>query len=201
MERRAIGRELHDQFGQMLTAIKITLEVAGQLPAEAAAKKIAQAQELATDLLGRVSRLSLELRPTMLDDLGLIAALIWHINRYQEQTGINVGFKHSGVEGERFSTAIETTAYRIVQEALTNVVRHAHAASVQITIGNDTGWLEIRIDDDGVGFDPQTALAKNRGLAGMRERAQLVGGVFHIESESGRGTHKVIRLPLYESVP
>lgn len=201
MERRAIGRELHDQFGQMLTAIKITLEIAGQLPAEAAAKKIAQAQELATDLLGRVSRLSLELRPTMLDDLGLIPALVWHINRYQEQTGIDVAFKHSGVEGERFPTAIETTAYRIVQEALTNVARHAHAASVQIAIEGDAGWLEIRIDDDGVGFDPQAALAKNRWLAGMRERAQLVGGLFQIESERGRGTHKVIRLPLRERVP
>lgn len=197
-ERRAIGRELHDQIGQMLTAIKITLEIAGQLPAEAAAKKIVQAQELAVDLLGRVSRLSLELRPTMLDDLGLVSALVWFVNRYQEQTGVTIEFKHSGVEGKRFSREIETTAYRVVQEALTNVARHAHAQNVWLTIGMNEGWLEIQINDDGAGFDREAALAKNRGLAGMRERVWLVGGVFQIKSEKGKGARKLIRLPLHE---
>lgn len=199
-ERRAIGRELHDQIGQMLTAIKLTLEIAGQLPAEAAAKKIVQAQELATDLLSRVSRLSMELRPAMLDDLGLVPALVWYVNRYQEQTGINVEFKHNGAESRRFSTAIEMTIYRIVQEALTNVARHAHATSIQLTIWMNGDWLEVRIDDDGVGFDAQTALAQNRGLTGMRERAELVGGVFQIESEKDKGARLLVRLPLHESV-
>ncbi len=199
-ERRAIGRELHDQIGQMLTAIKIMLEIAGRLPAEAAAKKITQAQELAAELLGRVSRLSMELRPAMLDDLGLIPALVWYVNHYQEQTGINVELKNSGVEGRRFLTAIETTAYRITQEALTNIARHAHATDIWLTIGVNEGWLEIRSDDNGIGFDTQTALAKNRGLAGMRERAKLVGGVFQIESEKGKGTRTLIRLPVYEDI-
>ncbi|MFN3979448.1 MAG: PAS domain-containing protein [Caldilinea sp.] len=199
-ERRAIGRELHDQIGQMLTAIKIMLEIARQLPAEAAAKKITQAQELAAELLGRVSRLSLELRPAMLDDLGLVPVLVWYVNRYQEQTGISVEFKHNGIEGKRFSTAIETTVYRIIQETLTNKARHAHATSIQLTIGINEGWLEIRSDDNGIGFDTQTALAKNRGLAGIRERVQLVCGVFQIESEKDKGAQLFIRLPLHKGV-
>ena len=197
-ERRAVGRELHDQFGQMLTALKIDLDMSRHLPPETAEKKIAQAQELASDLLKRTSRLSLELRPPMLDDLGLIPALTWHLSRYQEQTGIPVDFKHAAVEGRRFETEIETTAYRIVQEALTNVARHARATQVKIGVRKRGGWLEIRLEDDGVGFDTQSALSQNRGLAGMKERAQLVGGVFEVESKPGAGTKKNIRLPIQE---
>jgi PAS domain S-box-containing protein len=195
-EARAIGRELHDQIGQMLTAMKITLDLAAQQPAEAAAKKIERAQELTAELLNRVSRLSLELRPPMLDDLGLLPALTWRVNHYQEETGLEVDFMHSGVEGTRFPSEIETAAYRIVQEALTNVARHAQATRARLEVRERGGWLEIRIEDDGVTFDVESALAKNRGLAGMRERAQLVGGTFQIESEPGRGTRKLIRLPL-----
>lgn len=195
-EARAIGRELHDQIGQMLTAMKITLDLAAQQPAEAAAKKIEQAQELTAELLNRVSRLSLELRPPMLDDLGLLPALAWRVNHYQEETGLEVDFKHSGVEGMRFPPEIETAAYRIVQEALTNVARHAQATRARLEVRERGGWLEIRVEDDGVSFDVESALAKNRGLAGMRERAQLVGGTFQIESDPGRGTRKFIRLPL-----
>ena len=197
-ERRAIGRELHDQFGQMLTAMKITLDIARQLPPEAAARKIAQAQETATDLLNRTSRLSLELRPPMLDDLGIIPALIWQVNRYQEQTGIPVQFRHSGVENRRFNPEIETTAYRIVQEALTNVARHARANGIRLEVHARGDWLEIRLEDDGIGFDPQEAMTQNRGLSGMKERAQLVGGEFQVESQPGRGTRKLIRLPIRE---
>lgn len=197
-EARAIGRELHDQIGQMLTAMKITLDLAGQLPPETAAKKIEQAQELASDLLNRVSRLSLELRPPMLDDLGLLPALVWHVNHYQDGTGIQVDFKHGGVEGVRFPSEIETTVYRIVQEALTNVACHARAQRVRLEVHAGGGWMEIRIDDDGVSFDAESALAKNRGLSGMKERAELVGGTFQIESEKGKGTQKFIRLPLQD---
>ena len=197
-EARAIGRELHDQIGQMLTAMKITLDLAGQLPVEAAAKKIGQAKELIGDLLNRVSRMSLELRPPMLDDLGLIPALVWHVNHFQEQSGIAVEFKHNGVEGIRFTSEIETTAYRVVQESLTNVARHARAARVKVEVRKRGAEMEIHIEDDGVGFDPQAALALNRGLGGMRERVGLVGGTFEIESEPGKGAWKTIRLPWKE---
>lgn len=199
-EARAIGRELHDQIGQMLTALKITLDLAGQLPAEAASKKIEQAQGLTAELLDRVSRLSLELRPPMLDDLGLIPALIWHVNQYQEATGIQVDFKHSSVEGRRFASEIETTAYRTVQEALTNAARHARAHKIRLEVRAGGGWMELLIEDDGTGVDAKSALGKNRGLSGMRERARLVGGTFEIESETGKGTKIMIRLPVQEDV-
>lgn len=197
-ERRAIGRELHDQIGQMLTALKLTIEIAVQLPPEEALKKAAQGKELVEDLLNRVSALSLELRPPMLDDLGLLPALLWHVNRFQEQSGVEVEFKHSGIENRRFDPQTETTAYRIVQESLTNVARHARANRVRLEVRIRGEAMEIQIEDDGAGFDPQVALALNRGLSGMRERVQLVGGTFQVESEKGKGTRKLIRLPLRE---
>lgn len=107
-ERRAIGRELHDQFGQLLTALKLTLETAALLPAHAAQAKLTQALELTSDLLSRTSRLSLDLRPPMLDDFGLVPALLWHINRFEEQSGIHVTFTHYDVQGRRFNPEIET---------------------------------------------------------------------------------------------
>jgi len=200
-EQRAIGRELHDQIGQMLTALKLTLDIAAQLPAEEAAQKFVTAQELVDDLMSRVSRLSLELRPPMLDDLGLIPALLWHITRHQEQTGIEIDFKHGNVEGKRFDPEIETTAYRIVQESLTNVARHAQATRVRLEVRGGGGMIEIQIEDNGQGFDPDIALAKNRGLGGMRERVNLLGGTFQIESQVGAGTKKLIRLPIQEKIP
>jgi len=197
-ESRAIGRELHDQIGQMLTALKLILGIASQLPPDMAAQKLTQAEELVDDLLTRVSALSLELRPPMLDDLGLLPALLWHVNRYQEQSGLQVEFKHSGVENQRFDPRIETTAYRIVQESLTNVARHAQAMRVRLEVRARDEGLDIQIEDDGQGFDPQTALAQHRGLNGLRERAQLVGGAFRLESEFGQGTRLFIQLPLKE---
>ena len=197
-EQRAIGRELHDQFGQILTALKLTLEIAPQLPPESAQKKYAQAQELVQDLLTRVSSLTLELRPPMLDDLGLIPALLWHVNRFEEQSGLKVDFKHSNVEGRRFESQVESTAYRIVQEAFTNIARHAQATHVRLAVRATHNELIIEVSDDGRGFNPQQALAEKRssGLSGMSERARLLGGTFRIESQIGRGTRKFIRLPL-----
>jgi len=136
------------------------------------------------------------LRPPMLDDLGLIPALTWHINRYQEQTGIQVEFTHNGAENQRFTTEIETTAYRILQEALTNVARHAHASNVKLAINVQEQSMEIRIEDNGIGFDVKAAMARNRGLRGMHERAQLVGGTFQLTSGEGKGTKKLVILPL-----
>lgn len=197
-ERRGIGRELHDQIGQMLTALDLILAVAAQLPPEQAARKFAGAQELVHDLSNRISRLSLELRPPMLDDLGLIPALLWHINRYQEQTNIAVDFKHSGVEGSRFRPEIENTAYRLIQEALTNVARHAHASQVRLELHAREGQFEIKIEDNGQGFNAQIGLAQHRGLSGMRERVGLLDGEFQIKSENEKGTRVLIKLPLKE---
>lgn len=200
-ERRAIGRELHDQFGQILTALKLTLDMAAQLPPGLAEKRLADAQQLADDLIARTSRISLDLRPPMLDDFGLIPALLWHINRFEEQSGIRVAFTHHGVQERRFAAEIETTAYRIIQEALTNAARHAKAKRIRLEVRATDGKMEIEIEDDGVGFDPQQALAKNHGLRGMSERAALAGGFLHIQSSPGRGARLSVRLPLRERQP
>ncbi len=195
-ERRAIGRELHDEIGQALTGLKILLDMAPRLPPETAAPKLQQAQTLLSELIERVSRLTLELRPPMLDDLGLLPALLWHFDRYTKLTGIRVDFKHAGIEKKRFAREVETAAYRIVQESLTNIARHAGVkkAAVQVTAGK--GQIEIHLEDRGRGFDAESALAEGRGLAGMRERVRLLNGGFTVESAPGYGTRLDVRLPL-----
>jgi PAS domain S-box-containing protein len=197
-ERRAIGRELHDQIGQMLTAIKITLEIASQLPPEAATQKNQQAQAIASDLLKRISQLSLELRPPMLDDLGLVPALLWHLTQFQEHSGLRVDFKHSGAEDLRFNLEIETTAYRLIQEALTNVARHARATLVRLKVQVREAGMDLEIEDNGQGFNTEAALAQNRGVSSMHERARLLGGALQIASQAGHGTKITVQLPFKE---
>jgi len=200
-EQYAIGRELHDQIGQMLTALRLTLNILHELPAEQAAKKLAGAQELVDELLNRVSRLTLELRPPMLDDLGLLPALLWRINHYQEQTGIEVTFKHLGLEGKRLNSEVETAAYRIIQEALTNVARHADGKHVNLQIQVRKTILVLRIKDDGKGFIPHEVYARrlSSGLIGMRERARLLNGKFQIQSRPGEGTLISVELPIEDN--
>jgi signal transduction histidine kinase len=111
------------------------------------------------------------LRPAMLDDLGLLPALLWLFERYSAQTHVQVDCKHVGLEGRRFGAAIETAAFRIVQEALTNVARHAQVPSVIVRLWSDPNMLGVQIEDYGIGFDPKTASAASSGLTGMRERA------------------------------
>jgi PAS domain S-box-containing protein len=196
-ERTRIARELHDEIGQALTAIKLILEQSTGERAVGAAANLAQALDLANELIGRVRDLSLELRPAMLDDLGLMAALRWHFERYTAQCKITVSFKQVGLEGRRFAAPIETAAYRIVQEALTNVARHAHVEYVQVRIEVDEHMLRIHIQDFGGGFDPDSLSAgTSAGLYGMRERVIILGGDLRINSAPGSGTLLVAELPL-----
>ena len=190
-ERREIARELHDEIGQLLTGLKLTLEASGG----AAAARLGGAQALVSELMVRVRELSLDLRPTMLDDLGLIPALLWHFERYTAQTKVHVTFKHAGVEGRRFPPAVETAAYRIVQESLTNVARHSGAASATVRVWADERTLGVQIGDAGAGFDPAAAGA-DAGLAGMRERAVSLGGELTVESSPGAGARVTGHLPL-----
>jgi signal transduction histidine kinase len=133
----------------------------------------------------------------MLDDLGLMAALRWHFERYTAQCKITVNFKQVGLEGRRFAAPIETAAYRIVQEALTNVARHAHVEYVQVRIEVDEHMLRIHIQDFGGGFDPDSLSAgTSAGLYGMRERVIILGGDLRINSAPGSGTLLVAELPL-----
>jgi signal transduction histidine kinase len=189
-ERRSLALELHDEIGQILTGLKLTLEMSARLPAEEASATIVKAQGLVNDLMARTRKLSLDLRPATLDHLGLLSALLSHIKQYSVQTQVSVQFKHSGLEGQRFPTEIETAAYRIVQEALTNVARHSGAGAATVQAFADRHSLTIQIEDEGKGFDTETTLSADNtsGLAGMRERASLLGGHFTIESHIGAGT-------------
>ncbi len=197
-ERHNIARELHDEIGQILTGLKLALEMAALQPPETINKELIQPQMLVNELMGRVRDLSLDLRPAMLDDLGLLHALLWHFERYTSQTGIGVAFKHAGIEEARFISGIETAAYRIVQEALTNAARYAKVSEVKVSISTDAENLSVLIEDQGAGFAPNEALdsASSSGLAGMRERAQLLGGSLVIESAPNEGTRVSALLPV-----
>ncbi len=197
-ERRNIARELHDEIGQLLTGLKLVIEMASRLPVEKLGEHCHKAQVLVNELMGHVRDLSLDLRPAMLDDLGLLHALLWHFERYTSQTGIAVNLKHTGIESQRLKPEIETAAYRIVQEALTNVARHAGINQVKVMASADAESLHLQIADEGHGFDVRSSLAagQSSGLAGMRERAQLLGGSLVIESAIGKGTVISALLPL-----
>jgi PAS domain S-box-containing protein len=202
-ERRRVARELHDEIGQLLTGLRLVLGMSKPSPAGMVDERIAEAQNMVSELLERVRELSLDLRPAMLDDLGLLPTLLWHFERYTARTGVRVAFKHAGVEGLRFPSAIETAAYRIVQEALTNVARHAAVSEVAVRIWADDITLSLRIEDRGVGFDVVAAstTATTGGLSGMEERAVLAGGSLELESAAGQGTRIEVELPLTTDGP
>ena len=187
-ERRALARELHDEVGQILASVQSRLE-GGTGPAAA------EVRSILGGLLDRVRGLSMDLRPPTLDELGLLPTLLWHFGRYREETGVRVEFRNRGSAG-RFAPEVETAAFRIVQEALTNVARHARVTEVDVSLETRAGGLELRIADRGVGFEPAASSAgPSAGLAGMQERARLLGGHVRIESAPGRGTRLVADLP------
>jgi PAS domain S-box-containing protein len=196
-ERRYIARELHDEIGQALTGLKLVLDMTARSPGENVGESLCEALTLVDGLMTQVRDLSLDLRPTMLDDLGLLPALLWHCGRYTDQTGVHVDFRHTNLEGRRFDPKLETAAYRIVQEALTNVARHADVDRVMVRLWVEQDTLNVQIEDRGAGFDPeQVQDAESSGLVGMRERAVLQGGELTIESAPGTGTRLAARLPL-----
>ena len=200
-ERRHIGRELHDEVGQLLTGLKLMLESIRRAPPNVIRVKLGTALEFVNEVMTQVRELSLQLRPTMLDDEGLLPALLWHIGRFSERTGVRVHFEHSGLD-RRFPTGVETTAYRIVQEALTNVARHAGVQDATVRVTADEEMLHICVEDRGVGFDPEEALRAGGtlGLAGMRERVALLEGAFTLESAPGKGTRVIAALPIRETL-
>jgi len=197
-ERRHVARELHDHIGQELTALKLNLDRCASAPADASAGVIQEARGRVDRLVKLVREMSLDLRPTMLDDLGLVPALHWHFDRFFGTSGVHVNFKHTGVTERRFAPDVETAAYRVVQEALTNVVRHSGAKEVTVRLWTSDNSLSVQVEDPGVGFEPEKALTggMSTGLAGMRERAALLGGHVRIESSPGSGTHLTAEFPV-----
>ncbi len=194
-ELRHIARELHDEIGQWLTGLMLALEMALQSP-ETSTSNLLVAKSHANTLTNLVRELSRNLRPSMLDDLGLLLTLPWLFERFSGQTNIRVVFEHSTVDSKRFPHEIETAVYRVVQEALTNVARHARVDVVTVRLWSNNEMLGVQIEDQGVGFDFSAALrARNsNGLSGMRERVMLLGGQFTIESVPGSGTRLTAEL-------
>jgi signal transduction histidine kinase len=196
-ERQHLARELHDEIGQTLTGLQFTLELGERLSGDGLRENVRAARGLVRDLTARVRELSLRLRPTMLDDLGLLPALLWHFGRYTAQTGVRVAFTHHGL-GRRFAREREIAAYRIVQEALTNVARHADVSEVAVRLTLDGRLLRLEIEDRGQGFDPEAALAAGQGcgLSGLRQRVSLLGGQFAVVSAPGAGARLRAELPV-----
>jgi signal transduction histidine kinase/CheY-like chemotaxis protein len=196
-ERRQIARDLHDEIGQTLTGLKLVLAIGTRGTFESVQERLVEAQGLVNDLTARVRELSLELRPAMLDDLGLLPTLLWHVKRYTAQTQIQVILKHSGLE-RRVDSDVEIAVYRIFQEGLTNVARHASTRELWARIWRTEEHIGVQIEDHGCGFAPEEVLATHTssGLAGMVERARLLGGQLTIEAAPGRGTRLTAELPI-----
>lgn len=187
-ERRHLALELHDEIGQKLTGLKLTLEMVARQNAESDSIKLAQ--NLVNEVMAKVRKLSLDLRPATLDHLGLLPAFLWLIRNYTVQTNIEIDFNHTAIEGRRFSTEIETSVYRIAQEALTNIARHAGVETAKVRIWCDESSVNLTIEDDGTGFDVKQVLAagNSTGVAGMRERVLFLDGDFQIETAKNKGT-------------
>ena len=202
-ERRRIARELHDDTGQALTAIRMGLSSA-LIACKACARKgkLQELNALTRATLDSVRRLALELRPPVLDDLGLAAALRRYIYEWGRTYGIAVSFETVGLDGVRLEPAVETAVYRITQEALTNVARHAKATRVDVVLERRQNECIAIVEDNGQGFDLQAARSsRHLGLTGMEERAKLVGGHLTFESGRGRGTTVFVRVPMQCPTP
>ncbi len=197
MERRGIAMELHDHIGQELTGLRLSLEMVSRLPPAQMPARLSEALGSINELVSRVQDLSLEFRPAMLDDLGLVPALLWHFERFNSQTGVRVAFRHRGMQ-RRFAPEIETAVYRIVQEGLTNVARHSGVMEASVRLVLHQGVLGVYIEDPGIGFDTEAAFARgtSSGLTGMQERATLLGGRFEVISAPGAGTLLVAKFPV-----
>jgi signal transduction histidine kinase len=191
LERTRLARELHDETGQALTSILLGLRALGDSP------ETAQIRDLVVSTLHDVRRLAVELRPKALDDFGLVPALDRLVETFRERSGLAAELE-ARVGSERFPPEVETALYRIVQEALTNVVKHAGARHVSVTLTLKAASVVVVVEDDGEGFAPgQVAVTTDGGLGivGMRERVALLGGRLEIESAPGAGTTLVVEVP------
>ena len=204
-ERKKISRELHDEISQILTGINVrlaALRIESKANTESISEKIASTQRLVEKSVATVHRFARELRPAMLDDLGQIPALTTHLKEVRKRTGLQIHLTASkSATIEAVNTLKRTVLYRIAQEALNNVDKHAQASRVDVTVQVDAEHICLEVADNGKSFSVQSVLAnrhrKRLGLVGMRERAEMVGGTFGIESEPGRGTTDRVRLPLH----
>jgi two-component system sensor histidine kinase UhpB len=205
-ERRRIARQLHDEAAQSLSTLIINLErIEQNTPPDQPElrTRLIAARELAIATLKDLRQTAYDLRPTMLDDLGLVPAIRWYARSRLEEVGVQVRFGPLD-DAARLPPQLETTLYRIAQEAITNVVRHADATLVTIALKRENSHICLQIEDDGCGFDAGVPVQRNEpvmhmGLLGIRERAQLVGGRVEVTSQIAQGTRLAISLPLTDS--
>ena len=201
-ERKRIARELHDETSQVLTSLLISLAVLEEsVTTQDARERIVDTRQLAHQTLRAIRSLSIDLRPSALDDLGLLPALRWYVKEYHKKCSIEVDFVATGLK-ERLPAEMETALYRIVQEALTNTARHSQAHRASIVLKEDGEAVEGIITDDGTGFDVEGIRKspdseRGLGLAGMNERAVLLNGSLDIQSSPGHGTTISVRIPLH----
>jgi signal transduction histidine kinase len=191
-ERAHLSRELHDELGQTLTAARLTLDGIKRQAAPELAESVAETIQLIAESIKQVRGLATELRPGLLDQLGLEAAIQWSVDRFRTRSNLEWSFESTNGH-PRFTSAIEAACFRIAQEAMTNAVRHSSARRVEVKCYTSDRHLTLSVQDDGVGFYPNesesdSAARIRLGLLGMRERAESLGGKLYIQSEPGRGT-------------
>jgi signal transduction histidine kinase len=200
-ERARLARELHDTIGQSLTAvIMTTTAVENSLPSDLVTgkEKLANVRSIAVQSLHDLRGLIFDLRPEVLDDLGLGLALHSQVKKYLEPAGVQVQLRAAGLKDE-LPAEVETAVFRVVQEAVTNIARHAQANEANISLTKKGDRLIVRVEDDGVGFDPDLVMHKQQhawGLRGMEERITLLGGKFYVGSRPGNGTLVLAEVPL-----
>jgi PAS domain S-box-containing protein len=203
-ERTGIAREIHDELGQALTGMKLELAwigrraaEPGELPHEALGQKVRDLSAMVDQIIGQVRRISSDLRPGVLDDLGLVAALEWQAQEFERRTGLMCVMQSNVADDERFDRAFSTALFRAFQETLTNVARHGEATHVDVSLERDAECLELRITDDGVGITPEAiASPESLGLLGIRERARRLGGSATVSRSPTGGTVVSVRVPL-----
>jgi signal transduction histidine kinase len=199
-ERMRIAREMHDQFGEQLTALGLGIRALrnGCADHPHLRPQVEALEQVAQRLDRDVDHLVWELRPTALDDLGLRAALANYVQDWSRRAGVRADLHTTGLSADRLTSQIETTLYRIAQEALNNVAKHARADSVDVILERRTDQVSLIIEDDGVGFEQGAAGPSHQGfgLLGMQERAALVGATVQIESVAGEGTTIIVRMPI-----
>jgi PAS domain S-box-containing protein len=199
-ERRNLARELHDEIGQVFSAVSFKLKILQSKLETEAAPQLDDSIAIVDLAVQQVRDMSLDLRPSILDDFGLVSALRWYGERFAERTGVGVQVR-LGSELPDLPYPVKNTCYRVAQEALTNVGRHARARQSWIELGREADEVALTIRDDGAGFNlaaaqGRAAQGKSLGLVNMQERAELLGGRFEIESSPGQGTTVRVRLPL-----
>jgi signal transduction histidine kinase/sensor domain CHASE-containing protein len=196
-ERRHIALELHDEIGQILTGLRFSINTVSSLAPEKINDQISQTTVMIDEMIRRIRQLSLDLRPSILDDLGVIPTIIWYLDHYTAQTGVQIHFQHTNILGQRFSPNVEITIFRIVQEALTNVARHARVYSANVRLWCSENTIGIQIEDAGVGFNAEEVWNSHqtKGLLGLRERLGFLRGQLWIVTQPGEGACLTAEIP------